>query len=62
MEKKKKKKFLKPEVKKVPLVAEEAVLAACKSNAMGNGPGGFMGLCQDGSMGMLTGPCSAYGS
>lgn len=57
-----KKKFIKPEIKKVPLVAEEAVLASCKSNSKGNGPGGFMGLCQNGSMGSLSGPCSAYGS
>ena len=54
MEKKKKKKFVKPEVKKVPLVAEEAVLASCKSDAMGGGPGGFMGLCQDLTLFMMS--------
>lgn len=61
-EQKPKKKFVKPELKKVPLVAEEAVLASCKSNVKGGGPGGFMGLCDNGSMGSHMGQCSAYGS
>lgn len=59
---KQKKIFKKPEIKKVPLIAEEAVLAGCKSSTMSSGPGTFMQICDNGSMGSSTGPCSAYGS
>ncbi len=60
--KKKKKKFTQPKLKKVPLVAEEAVLAVCKANTMSAGPGGSMGVC-DTFLGMgSSAPCSTYGS
>lgn len=57
-----KKKFKKPEIKKVPLKVEEAVLAGCKAASMATGPGGFMGVCVN-SLGMgQTQDCSAMGS
>ena len=58
----KKQKFTKPEMKKVPLKVEEAVLAACKSDTIKqNGPGGSMNLCQNSAMGVSS-PCNTYSS
>lgn len=60
---KNKKKFIKPILKKVPLVADETVLAGCKvSTGNGAGPGGAMGKClNDLGMGQSS-PCNAAGS
>jgi len=58
---KKKKPLLKPELKKVPLASDEAVLASCKLSTRGGGPGGAMGRCNNSVMGVVS-PCSTYGS
>jgi len=59
---KKKKPLRKPEVKKVPLVPEEAVLASCKMSTASTGPAGFMGSCRDNSPGMgISVACQTYG-
>lgn len=57
----KKKKFEKPEVKKVPLAIEEAVLAGCKTGS-GNSNGPGFAKCFE-NLGMnQKAPCSAYAS
>lgn len=58
---KKKKPLRRPEVKKVPLVPEEAVLASCKMSTASTGPGGAMGRCNNNlGMGIVV-ACNAYG-
>lgn len=57
-----KKPFIKPEVKKVPLVPKEATLAFCKSTKGSTGPGAHMGACQDKLTMGQTADCSALGS
>ena len=57
----KKKKFEKPEVKKVPLAVEEAVLAGCKTGT-GNSTGPGFAKCKE-SLGMgQSAPCNAFAS
>ena len=53
-EQKKKKPYVKPEVKQVPLKPEEAVLGSCKLSTF-TGPGGS-------NCGIPVDPCSAVGS
>ncbi len=56
-----KKKLVKPEIKKVPLAIEQAVLAGCKMSTMSAGPGSAGNVCND-NLGMgIKQPCSAYG-
>jgi len=60
-DKKDKKEFVKPEIKKVPLAVEEAVLAGCKTGT-GNSVGVGFSKCQE-NLGMgQTAPCNAFGS
>lgn len=60
-----KKPWIRPEVKKVPLLVKEAVLASCKSGVRDSaGPGDYLARCEHGSGGgnTLYGRCSDYSS